>query len=130
MPDKKITLAKAIISYDMEHDHIIDFGKLLPNGKSFFTAVETCTDDDVNFLIEQGVDPNAPEADGFYPLEHAIMKKQPNFALALIKSNKIDFSKQIPYKKEFSPNYGTLRKTDPKYTSYLHLAVIHLYPTA
>ena len=52
-------------------------------------------DDIVHFLIDKGADPNVPNKDDKYPLQHAIELKSIDFVSALIKSNKIDFSRRI-----------------------------------
>lgn len=52
---------------------IIDFTRLLPNGKSFFTEIESFSNDEnytslVNFLLDNGTDQNE-----VYLLGHAIL---------------------------------------------------------
>ena len=59
-----IEMMERLVNYDNEHEHLIKFDKLLPKGKSFFTAI--CSNySDIgavcNFLIEHGVDPNIPD---------------------------------------------------------------------
>lgn len=85
---------KKIYEYDQNHSKSIDFKKLLPNGKSFFTCISRNFDkikEVSDFLLERGVDPNMPDANGIYPLENAVMINSLGFICSLIESNKIDY---------------------------------------
>ena len=89
-----IEIMNQIFDYDEEHSHLIDFTKLLPNGKSFFTSLtNNISEDIIEFLIIHGADPNMPDKNGISPLEHAIILKSAIFAKKLIDTNKIIFSK-------------------------------------
>ncbi|KAK8836079.1 hypothetical protein M9Y10_040035 [Tritrichomonas musculus] len=100
-------IMKILYEYDQEHDHLIDLNKLTSFGETVFTSInysllskmsdtkQKGIDDIVHFLIDKGADPNVPNKDDKYPLQHAIELKSIDFVSALIKSNKIDFSRRI-----------------------------------
>ena len=93
-----IEMMERLVNYDNEHEHLIKFDKLLPKGKSFFTAI--CSDySDIgavcNFLIEHGVDPNTPDKDGIYPLEHAININSIDMVTSLVNSEKMNFEQHV-----------------------------------
>lgn len=139
-----------LYNYDKEHDHLIDFTKLLPNGKSFFTLIastllfqnegDDCDDIDyvskkdlngvgdiVLFLLNNGVDPNIPDEDNFLPLEYAMLLNSYDFAHLLIQSNRIDFTQKVAIKEDFFILYENqyddcLNPSESKTKSYLHIA--------
>lgn len=140
------TIMKSILEYDKNHDHLIDLTKLLPNGYSFYTIIKSPGNVRriVDFLLENGADPNMPDIHGFYPLEYAIYVESREFVSALLDSGKIDLKKNIPvkdesiigrYKNKFNKNrvlypgneggkqsQKQIIPTKSKYESYLHLA--------
>ena len=64
-----------LCKYDEEHKHHIDFKKLLPNDKSFFTIMNPNlrnNGDVASFLLEHRVDPDEPDNFGEYPLKYFI----------------------------------------------------------
>lgn len=72
-----IDFLKYLVQYDENHNNCIHFDKLLPSGKSFFTSIESKNNkigEIVQFLLDKGVDPNAPDSFNVYPLQHAILK--------------------------------------------------------
>lgn len=86
--------------YDDEHEHLIDFSKLLPNGLSFFTSIFiNCREIEsvVEFLINHGVDPDFPDQRNVYPLEQAIKINSYQFAHLLIETNRNDFNRLFSY---------------------------------
>ena len=95
----------------------------------------------VNFFLEHGSDPNAPDKNGVYPLQYAIVNNSKEYVISLLKSNKIDFNQKIRIKKKKCENnldhqfvddlivfddkkakLKSLECTESKYKSYLHLA--------
>ena len=87
-----------IYNYDKKHSHLIDFTKLLPNGKSFFTSIsKDCSEisSAVEFLIKHDAYPNVPDKDGIYPLEYAIKINSLPFIKSLIDSNIINFQQLV-----------------------------------
>ena len=123
-----IPIMKELYNYDKEHDHLIDFTKLLPNGLSFFTVInhESQFDEEIaNFLLENGVDPNEPDKNGIYPLQRAISIFNSGVASALIDSGKVDLTKQIQLTENYSFGFGPAERQrflGDKYTTYLHIA--------
>lgn len=112
-----IKIMKMLYDYDSEHDHLIDFKKLLPNGKTFFTSLNGKSQfngEIVHFFLSHGVDPNKPDSNGIFPLEAALNFESIESAIELIKSNKIDFKQKIKIKNSKSEK--------DEYTTYLHLA--------
>ena len=108
-------IMKILIDYDKQHDNLINFKSLLPDGTSFFTFIKgTLLDKDdfpnidniVNLLLKNGADPNLPDKNSIYPLQHALKMKSDGFIIELLNSNKIDLKNQI------------LRNNE----NYLHLA--------
>ena len=127
-----VTVMNKIFDYNKEHNHLINFSKLLPDGKSFFTSIASNfsnIDKVVEFLLDHGGDPNAPDIYNVYPLEKAISIHSFQFANALIKTNKIDYSVKIPKKEDTTRFFFSSVKSNKKqnntvgYTTYLHLAV-------
>ncbi|KAK8872183.1 hypothetical protein M9Y10_007947 [Tritrichomonas musculus] len=99
-----------LFQYDQKHDNLIDLNKLASNGETVFTSIfSDCQDEKdfskieviVNFLLENGADPNIPNQRGKYPLQHAIELDSIEFVNSLIKSKKIDFSKRMKNNKTF-----------------------------
>ncbi|KAK8892562.1 hypothetical protein M9Y10_029795 [Tritrichomonas musculus] len=97
IPDanSRIEIMERILNYDKENSHLIDFNKLLSNGKTFFTII--CQDYEEignvsDFLIDHGVDPNVCDEDGIYPLLTAIGLNSYNFVHSLIHSGKVVYS--------------------------------------
>lgn len=77
---------------------MIDFSKLLPNGKSFFTSISSNfrnINEIVDFFLQHGCDPDEPDQKGVYSLEHAIKLGSYPFAHLLIQTNKIDFNRKF-----------------------------------
>ena len=124
-----ITIMNQLCEYDKNHLNLIDFTKLLPNGKSFFTVIQRKSNYDkkiCDFLLEHGCDPNEPDEDGIYPLSKAISIDSIEFVNALIDSGKVDLTKKIPYNNiDRDPSLNHPNRKIPKYTTYLHLAVMH-----
>ena len=115
-----INVMNELYEYDKEHDHLIDFNTLLPNGKSFFTSMESNNEyngEITRFLLDHGADPNKPDSKGILPLEAAFNHSSNDCAFELINSNRINLTQKIKitYFKECDPS-------NPKYTTYLHLA--------
>ena len=99
-----------IYNYDEQHDHLIDFKKLLPNGNSYFTSIFSFCDgieNIVEFFLNHDVDPDLPDEKGVYPLEHAIRINSYSIANMLIETNRIDFTRRFSTASDFT---------------YLHLA--------
>ena len=121
--EKMLKIMNELCEYDIKHNHLIDFKSLLSTGFSFFTLRfnTNCIENYVNFLLEHGADPNVPDKNDVYPLEHAIQMESYPYVLALINSDRIDYSVKIKNK---SSLYRTKKAflTDAKYKSYLHLA--------
>lgn len=119
-----MTVINRLYEYDAAHDHLIDFNKLLPNGKSFFTSISQSFDgiEKVSdFLLNHGADPNLPDINKCYPLMNAIeMDIEPLF-LSLIESNKIDFSLKIPVDR-FNNDNNSNEQRAVNFTTYLHIA--------
>lgn len=112
-----LSILNKLYEYDKEHDHYIDFTKLLPSGKSFLTCFSFDFRDIgqvSDFLLEHGVDPNEPDFENIYPLEIAIHINSLEFARSLIKTNKIDYSAKI-HLNDF--------QEITRFTTYLHLAI-------
>ena len=112
-----IEIMTLIYEHDQKHEHLIDFNKPLPNGKSYFTSIQYFINNIVDvtkFLLDHGADPNIPDSCDIYPLEYAISTNLDEFVHVLIESNKIDYTKQISNKMNFC--------TNAKYVTYLHLA--------
>ena len=112
---KPIKFMNKIYNYDKNHDHLIDLTKLIPKeNKSLFTAISCENGYEINnitnYLLENGVDPNVPDENNVYPLEKAIKCNFEKLILALIHSNKIDYSVKIH------------TSNDDSFTTYLHLA--------
>ncbi|KAK8898237.1 hypothetical protein M9Y10_000515 [Tritrichomonas musculus] len=132
-----VDVMNLLYDYDNEHDHLIDFHKLLPNGKSFFSVINRSSRYDieiVDFLLQHGVDPNQPDKFNYYPLENAIVIHSKDFVTSLLHTNQIDFSVKIPFKKYQNDNltnkFNPIKSTNSillnieglEYVSYLHLA--------
>ena len=112
---KPLKFMNKIYNYDKNHDHLIDLTKLIPKeNKSLFTAISCENGYEINnitnYLLENGVDPNVPDENNVYPLEKAIKCNFEKLILALIHSNKIDYSVKIH------------TSNDDSFTTYLHLA--------
>ena len=131
VPEKSpVDIMTILYDFDLEHDHLIDFSKLLPNGNSFFTIINhrnSFINEVVHFLLEKGVDPNLPDKFNVYPLEYAIRNNSDEFVTELLNSNEIDYSKKILFKKNEFFFGSPIFMNDPKvndvyYMSYLHLA--------
>lgn len=90
----KMTL---LADYDESHSHLIDFSKLLPNGKSFFTVFthEMNVTEIVEFFLDHNADPNMPDSAGILPLQYAIMKNMNVLFHSLVNSNRIDLSVRL-----------------------------------
>ena len=91
-------MMEKLLNYDNEHAHLINFEQLLPNGKSFFTAISSDYEGVgvvCDFLIEHGVDPNQPDKHGVYPLEHAIKINSLDLVTSLVNSNKINYNQLL-----------------------------------
>ncbi|KAK8835902.1 Death-associated protein kinase 1 [Tritrichomonas musculus] len=89
-----------VYEYDDEHEHLIDFSKLLPKGLSFFTSIFiNCREIEsvVEFLINHGVDTDFPDQRNVYPLEQAIKINSYQFAHLLIETTRIDFNRLFSY---------------------------------
>ena len=97
---------------ELDENHLIDFTKLLSNGKSVFTSISwfANVEDIVQYFIDQGANPNIPDKKGIYPLQYAIEKKPFPYVFALLKTQKIDLNIKI-----FNQKTGI-------YKTYLHLA--------
>ena len=99
-----IKLMIKLFEYDKKHDNLIDFNKLLPNGKSYFTSY-TCyfngLEQIFDFLLKNGIDPNMPDSNHLYPLEMAILDNSPELVKYFINTNKIDYSIKIPILKKY-----------------------------
>lgn len=94
--EPSIEIMDKILNYDKDHSHLIDFNKLLHNGKTYFTSITNIEYEDIpNLLLENGADPNLPDKFGVYPLEHAIKIQSLPFVASLVNSNKINFA-QLP----------------------------------
>ena len=93
-----VEIMNKIYKFDLSHARLIDLSKLLKNGKSFFTSIKSNyykIEDVCNFLLIHGVDPNMPDKNGVFPLQHSIEKGLHNLTTFLIDSNKIVLS-QLP----------------------------------
>ena len=94
----EVIVINKLFEYDENHDKLIDFCHLLPNWKSFFTSLnfKRATDKEVKklitFFLNNGVDPNKPDKNSVYPLEHAIKLSCFPFVGALIESGEIYFT--------------------------------------
>ncbi|KAK8837461.1 hypothetical protein M9Y10_036458 [Tritrichomonas musculus] len=91
----RIEIMEKIYNFDLENSKLINFNKILANGKSFFTII--CQDNEEigdvsDFLLDHGVDPNLSDEDGIYPLLTAIGLNSFNFVSSLINSKKIVYS--------------------------------------
>ena len=100
--DKKIDapmeLMKLLCKFDEEHNHLIDFTKLLPNDKSFFTAMNPNlrnNGDVATFLMNHGVDPDKPDNFGEYPLKYFIQNNMIDAAISLIISAEVDLIRRF-----------------------------------
>ncbi|KAK8844447.1 hypothetical protein M9Y10_024305 [Tritrichomonas musculus] len=121
-----------ICHYNMIKGKFIDFNKFMPNGNSFLTAINPCFQSIIMIvflLLENGADPNIPDKNGKYPLQHAIELNCIDLVCALIESNKIDYNIKIRIKRKISTDQNMpgetvikKRKTYAKYKSFLHLA--------
>ena len=123
-----IAVMDRLYEYDKGHDHLIDFHKLLPNGKSFFTSLikyNDFNDEVTRFFLDHGVDPNKPDSNDIFPLEAALLSDSNDIAIQLINSGKVDFTQKI---KVHYDDEGD--QTNPKYTTYLHLAARFSSPEA
>lgn len=121
---QNLEIMKKLYNYDKEHENLIDFTKLLSDGKSFFTSIYCdckIIKQIADFLIEQGADPNMPDENDIFPLEKAILMNSYEFALSLINSNKIDYTVKIPKKSNSYSNKLHIYINNG-FTSYLHLA--------
>ena len=91
-----IATMNRIYNYDFNHSKSIDFNELNQiDEKSFFTSIRFHYDEvgDVSdFLLEHGVDPNKPDSNGVFPLEHAISIGSSDLVISLLNSERIDFS--------------------------------------
>lgn len=117
--DSVFNILEDLLQYDQKHSHLIDCNKLLPNGKSFFTLKKNSLqiENYVDFFIEHGADPNIPDKEGIYPLEHAIKLNSKGFVSSLIESEKVDLNQKIQVKNSSSSNDG-----NKSLVSYLHIA--------
>lgn len=141
--DESLIMMNKIYNYDQEHLKAIDFNKLLPTGESFFTLIasQQFNDNDLisivinssnageiaSFLIDHGVDPNAPDKNGFYPLEYAILLESADFVRALLNSNQINLSQIVELKSNSiriceHQLEGCLKASSAKQKTYLHIA--------
>ncbi|KAK8840572.1 hypothetical protein M9Y10_030782 [Tritrichomonas musculus] len=111
-----VGIMEVICQYDKEHDHLIDFNNLLPNGKSFYTSINRQIKNIgelATFFLKNGVDPNMPDERGIYPLEYAIGISSLEFVQVLILSGKIDFTIRL------KNNIFSMSQNNQ---TYLHLA--------
>ena len=141
--DESLIMMNKIYNYDQEHCKVIDFNKLLPTGESFFTLIasQQFNDNDLisivinssnageiaSFLIDHGVDPNAPDKNGFYPLEYAILLESADFVRALLNSNQINLSQIVELKSNSiriceHQLEGCLKASSAKKKTFLHIA--------
>lgn len=93
-----IEVMNLILDFDKQHANLINFKELLENGQSFFTVFFhdfKFIDKVSGFLLDQGVDPNAPDKFNQYPLENAIKLNSLNFVNSLLNSNKINLQQKI-----------------------------------
>lgn len=148
--EESMNIINELYNYDKENDHLIDFTKLLPNGKSFFTSIASTnlfeTEEDgfddldyvnqkdltnvseiANFLIEHGANPDEPDDEGFLPLEYAILLNSFEFVNVLINSNKIDYSQKVSTKSNYFRLYQnqynySVCSSEAKWITYLQLA--------
>lgn len=120
-----INVMNLLYDYDNEHDHLFDFNNLLPNGKSFFTSLANNKHNDeiVPFLLDHGVDHKKPDSNGIFPFEFALMLDSNECALELINSDNIDLTQKIQIKYDNEKD-----ASNPKYTTYLHLAASSRLP--
>lgn len=100
IPEKSsiIEIMEQIIKYDEEHEKLIKFGELLPNGKSFITSIFSNYSEIkevVEFLLLHGVDVNQTDKELISPLEHAIKINSIELVQVLVDTNKIEFQSQI-----------------------------------
>lgn len=123
-----IEMMKKLYEYDQQHEKIIDLNKLLPNGETFFSIILFPIHNIgqiIDFLLEEGADPNEPDSSKIYPLEKAIILNSYEFVISLINSNKIDYSIRIPIKNNFNNNIFSKNikySNNEKYTTYFHIA--------
>lgn len=91
-----------IIQYDESHHHEINFNEMLPNGCSYLTSLHYMNfyEPIVNFFLDHGCDPNLPDSNGVYPLEHSILNGLYGLPEILIKTWKIDLSVKVGEKKQ------------------------------
>lgn len=95
---KILRLMKILVDYDKQHEHLIDFSQLLPDGKSYFTSIPIkllSNVEIIHFFIDQGVDMNAPDKFGQYPLEFGINSFSSKIVHIFLSSNKIDLTRRI-----------------------------------
>ena len=90
-----IKVLNIILEYDEKHEHLIKMNELLPNGKTFFTIIESDFNEIsklVNFLIEKGCDPNKPDKNNIYPLEKSIEISSIDYFTILLNSGLIRYN--------------------------------------
>ena len=95
--DASLKTMDLLYQYDVKHQHLIDFNKLLPSGKSFFTILPSNlnnSDGVAALLLKYGVDPDAPDNFGDYPLKYVIQKELHGAAHVLISSGKVDLMRK------------------------------------
>ena len=88
-----------IYDFDCQHEHLID-DKISQEGNSFFTSMYTL------IFTDNGIDPNKLYDFG-YPLQYAIEYNSYILFLCLLKSNNVDFKKQIEINRRSKQNYTT-----------------------
>ena len=116
---KSFETMKSLFDYDNKHEKIIDLNQKFSNGLTFYTSIKPKEYRSifVEFLLNNGADPNIPDENGKYPLEYAIENSMNDYAIALINSSEIDFSVKINSKQ-------TNANSIAKWTTYLHLAIM------
>lgn len=132
----------SIFNYDNDHSKLIDFKKLLPNGKSYFTSISYNYSDIsqvADFFLQNGCDPDAPDQNGIYPLEYAITLNSVAFVRLLIGTGQIDLNRKLTSVilefvthtgKVKGPNKNIITKNSVRNNlTYLHLAAKKRDPT-
>ena len=125
---KSFNLLTKVFDFDKKYGNFMNLNKSGPFGKSYFTYLLPDSDFRiVNFLLENGADPNIPDISGYYPLECAINMNSLEFVLALIDSNKIDYSKRIiekpnDFQSNKDPPSNSSRSTNSGFSSNQGLA--------
>lgn len=106
-------MMNSLYEFDSEHGKLIDLNQLTKSGETVFTLIKNINYGEINevvsFLLENGADPNLPNKEGKYPLQHAIQLQSFEFVHELLKTEKVDVTKRIK-----SMNNAT----------YLHLAAL------